>query len=100
MTYTFNFTPTITVTDANGQPQQVPHLFDMLASQYIAEQLMARVNTDNPELDYRIANELKSTNCVDLNEQELEYLISIITSLQVDNLYKGQLLEILQNNVD
>lgn len=91
----FNFKPTTKVIDANGVEQVVPHLFDMIASDYLAEQLLAKVNTENPELDYRIANELKEKVNVELTEIEVDYLRSFINLLQVDNLYKGQLLDVL-----
>ena len=95
MKYTFNFTPITTVTDANGEQHQVPHLFDMPASKYLAEQLLNKVNTDTPELDYRMANELQDNGSVELNDEELIYFKQFITSLPVDNLYKGQLLDAL-----
>lgn len=84
MTYNLNQIPT-----HNGKP----HGIDYPMAQYIAEQLEARVSTSNPLLEYTIAQQLRATGEVSLTEEERDYLVAIISSWQIDNLFKGQILE-------
>lgn len=64
---------------------------DLTAAQYVADVLQNRITSDKPILEYRIATELLSTGQVDLIASEREHLLSVITSLSIDNYFKGQL---------
>ena len=89
MTYNLN-----TIPSHNGKPYGI----DYTIAQYIAEALEARVSTDNPMLEFRIAQELRNDGTVELNQQELDYLLPIIVALPIDNLFKGQILQIFKPN--
>lgn len=60
------------------------------AAIYLAGELESRVTTVNSMLEYRIATELKATQEVELTNVEKEYLIGVISSLPIDNFFKGQ----------
>jgi hypothetical protein len=76
---------------------EVPYIIDYPLSIYIAEQIEQRVSTNNPLLEYRIAQSLRNTGSVELNQEETAYLSDIIIQLAIDNLLKGQILEVLSN---
>lgn len=63
------------------------------ASEYLANELDNRITTDNPALEYRVSTELKTTNQVDLTQVERDYLLSVISSFQIDNYFKGELMK-------
>lgn len=88
-----NFTPTIKRM-VNNVEVDMPHVIDYCLAQFLAEQIELRVSTENPLLEYRIAQSLRSTGAVNLTEEEVAYLTTIIVNLQIDNLLKGQILEV------
>lgn len=61
------------------------------AAGYIADILQNRTTSDKPLLEYRISNDLITNSETELLNQEREYLLSIITSLPIDNYFKGKL---------
>lgn len=94
MNYNFNFNPT-TKRLVNNVEVDMPHIIDYALAIFIAEQLEQRTSTANPLLEYRIAQELRANGSVTLSQEENEYLCAIIVQLPIDNLLKGQILEIL-----
>jgi hypothetical protein len=94
MNFNLNKIPTITRM-VDEKQVEFPHIIDYPLSIYIAEQIEQRVSNANPLLEYRIAQSLRNTGSVDLNEEETAYLSEIITQLPIDNLLKGQILEVL-----
>jgi hypothetical protein len=94
MNFNLNKIPTIKRM-VDEKQVELPHIIDYPISQYIAEQIEQRVSNANPLLEYRIAQSLRNTGSVDLNEEETAYLSEIITQLPIDNLLKGQILEVL-----
>lgn len=99
MEYDLNKRPTIKrmVDGENGTKveAETPHIIDYSLAQFVAEQLEERTTNHNPLLEYRIAQSLRKTSTVELNEQEADYLSSIIVQLPIDNLLKGQILDVL-----
>jgi hypothetical protein len=69
------------------------------ASEYIADELENRVTTNKPTLEYRISTELKTNNQTDLTQTERDYLVAVLSSLQIDNYFKGELMKPLIANV-
>ena len=96
MNFNLNKIPTITRM-VDHKEVELPHIIDYPISQYIAEQIEQRVSNANPLLEYRIAQSLRNTGSVDLNEEETAYLSEIIIQLPIDNLLKGQILDVLSN---
>lgn len=94
MKYNLDKIPTIQRM-VDGVQVDMPHIIDYSLAKFIAEQLEERMSNDNPLLEYRIAQSLRKTGTVELNEQEANYLSSIIIHLGIDNLLKGQILEVL-----
>jgi len=82
MTYNFNF---------NIEKDGSPYGTTDTAATYIAQELDRRITSDKPLLEYRISTELKSTSEVVLTESEKNHLLSVLTSLPIDNYFKGQL---------
>lgn len=63
------------------------------AAGYIADILQNRTTSDKPLLEYRISNELIATGQTDLTQVERDHLISVLSSLQIDNYFKGELMK-------
>jgi hypothetical protein len=63
------------------------------ASEYIADELENRVTTDKPALEYRISTELKNNDQTDLTQIERDHLVAVLSSLQIDNYFKGELMK-------
>lgn len=82
-----------TEVDVKGSKQKSPHQIDYTASHFIAKILYERINKENPELEYRVANDLYTTGKTNLNNQDAEYIKAVIVSLSIDNELKGQILE-------
>lgn len=82
MIYNFNF---------NIEKDGSPYGTTDTAAIYIAQELERRITSDKPLLEYRISTELKSTSEVVLTETEKNHLLSVLTSLSIDNYFKGQL---------
>lgn len=99
MVYDLNKKPTVKrmVDGENGTKEEadMPHIIDYSLAQFVAEKLEERMTTDNPLLEYRIAQSLRKTGTVELIEPEVAYLSNIIIHLPIDNLLKGQILEVL-----
>lgn len=79
----------------DGQPYGTA----LKASEYIANELDVRVTTDKPALEYRISTELKASNQTDLTQVERDHLLFVISSLQIDNYFKGELMKPLTATV-
>jgi hypothetical protein len=94
MNYNLNKIPTIKRM-VDEKQVEFPHIIDYSLAQLVAEKLEERMTNDNPLLEYRIAQSLRNTGRVDLNEEETAYLSDIIIQLPIDNLLKGQILEVL-----
>jgi hypothetical protein len=90
MIYNFNF---------NIEKDGSPYGTTDTAAIYIAQELERRITSDKPLLEYRISTELKSTSEVVLTETEKNHLLSVLTSLQIDNYFKGQLTHPLVTDV-
>jgi len=90
MTYNFNF---------NIEKDGSPYGTTDTAAIYIAQELERRITSDKPLLEYRISTELKSTSEVVLTETEKNHLLSVLTSLSIDNYFKGQLTHPLVTDV-
>jgi hypothetical protein len=84
MIYNFNYVPTKDGTIYGTQ---------LTAGQYIASELEVRVTTDKPALEYRISTELRASNQTDLTQVERDHLLSVISSFQIDNYFKGELMK-------
>jgi hypothetical protein len=69
------------------------------ASEYIAGELDVRVTTDKPALEYRISTELKASNQTNLTQVERDHLLFVISSFQIDNYFKGELMKPLTATV-
>lgn len=82
MIYSFNYQ-----IEKDGQPYATL----LTAGQYIAGELDVRITSDKPMLEYRISNELKATGQTDLTQIERDHLLAVISSLQIDNYFKGEL---------
>jgi len=82
--YNFNFYVT-----KNGSPYGTTET----AAAYIADVLQNRTTSDKPTLEYRISNELIANSETDLNQIERDYLVSLLSSLQIDNYFKGELMK-------
>lgn len=94
MILNLNFIPTIKRM-VNNVEVDMPHVIDYSLAQYVAEQIELRVSTENPLLEYRIAQSLRAIGQVTLTQEEAEYLTTIIVNLPIDNLLKGQILDVL-----
>jgi hypothetical protein len=90
MTYNFDYSVT-----KNGEFYGTT----LKASEYIAGELDVRVTTDKPALEYRISTELKASNQTDLTQVERDHLLSVISSFQIDNYFKGELMKPLTATV-
>lgn len=90
MIYSFDYFIT-----KDGQPYGTA----LKASEYIANELDVRVTSDKPTLEYRISTELKGFNETDLTQVERDHLISVLSSLQIDNYFKGELMKPLTASV-
>lgn len=90
MTYNFNF---------NIEKDGSPYGTTDTAATYIAQELERRITSDKPLLEYRIATELRTTSEVVLTETEKNHLLSVLTSLPIDNYFKGQLTHPLVTDV-
>ena len=89
-----HFTPKIKIIDGKNNEIEVPHIIDYTVSQYVAEQLEARTSTENPLLEYEVAQSLRNTGSAELSLEDAEYIKSIIVELPIDNMLKGQVLEV------
>jgi hypothetical protein len=90
MLYNFDYFVT-----KDGQPYGTT----LKASEYIANELDVRVTSDKPALEYRISTELKASNQTDLTQVERDHLIFVLSSLQIDNYFKGELMKPLTATV-
>lgn len=99
MLYDLKKTPTIKtmVVGENGEKTELetPHIIDYSLAQFVAEKLEERMTNSDPLLEYRIAQSLRQTGTVELIEPEVAYLSNIIIHLPIDNLLKGQILDVL-----
>ena len=87
------------MTDLNFIPKNrdgKPHIIDYTCAVFIATQLDARISKDNPTLEARIANELFQTGTCNLTIEEVGYLKNNIQNMDIDNLLKGQILEVVK----
>jgi hypothetical protein len=91
MKHNLNIQPTITV---DGKVQ--PYAINYPLSGLLAEHLEQRINTVNPELEARAAEELRATGEVELTEEERVYIHDVVVSLPIENLLKGKILKLLQ----
>lgn len=82
MKYNFNF---------NIEKDGSPYGTTETAAIYIAQELERRVTSDKPLLEHRISLELRDTGEVELLQIEREHLLNVITSLPIDNYFKGSL---------
>jgi len=82
MTYNFNF---------NIEKDGSPYGTTDTAAIYIGNILYAKVSTDKPLLEARIAEELITTSEVELDSDERQHLYDILLSLPVDNYFKSKL---------
>jgi hypothetical protein len=88
MKHNLNIQPTITV-DGIIQPYAISYPLSGL----LAEHLEQRINTVNPELEARAAEELRTTGEVELTEEERVYIHDVVVSLPIENLLKGKILK-------
>ncbi len=63
------------------------------AATYIADVLQNRTTSNKPTLEYRISNELIATGETDLTQVERDHLVSVLSSLEIDNYFKGELMK-------
>lgn len=84
MIYNFNF---------NIEKDGSPYGTTQTAALYIADVLQNRTTSDKPLLEYRIANELIASSETDLNQTERDHLVSVLSFLQIDNYFKGELMK-------
>lgn len=82
MTYNFDF---------NIEKDGSPYLTSYKASKYISDILYARVSSDKPLLEARVAGELASTGETTLSEDERVHILNVLLSLNIDNFAKAQL---------
>jgi hypothetical protein len=61
------------------------------AADFLTEVLENGTSTDKSLLEYRISSELKSTGQTDLSLTERDHLLLVISNLQFDNYFKGEL---------
>ena len=73
---------------------------NLKASEYIANELDSRITTDKPALEYRISTELKASSQTDLIQAERDHLVSVLSSLQIDNYFKGELMKPLTATIE
>lgn len=90
MKYSFNYS-----IEKNGSPYGTTDT----AALYIADVLQNRTTSDKPILEYRISNELLSTGETDLTQIERDHLVSVLSFLQIDNYFKGELMKPLTATV-
>lgn len=91
MKYNLNIVPTI----KGENNEDIPYGINYSLSIFLAEILENNISVDNPYLEYRISQELKTNNEVELDDTELVYLKSLVERLQINNLLKGQILDLL-----
>jgi hypothetical protein len=94
MKHNLNIQPTITV-DGKVQPYAINYPLSVL----LAEHLEQRINTVNPALEARVAEELRTTGEVELTEDERVYIHDVVVSLPIGDLLKGKILKLLQATV-
>lgn len=82
MIYSFNY---------QIEKDNAPYGTSLSAAAYLAEVLLNRVTSDKPILEYRLATDLLTTGEVDLVTSERDHLLNVITSLSIDNYFKGKL---------
>jgi hypothetical protein len=92
MTYNFDF-----YIEQNGSP----YLTSDKASKYISDILYARVSSDKPLLEARVAGELISTDETTLSQDEKTHILNVLLSLNIDNYAKSKLtLPLVEDVVD
>lgn len=90
MIYNFNYN-----IEKNGSPYGTVDT----AALYIADMLQNRTTSDKPILEYRISNELITTGETGLAQSERDHLILVLSFLQIDNYFKGELMKPLTATV-
>ena len=86
-------TVTINLNFVATTPTGEPYQYNYPVGQWLAEQLEKRVSTDNPALEAYTAAKLRDNNWViTLPIDEALYIKGVVVTLDVDNLYKGQIL--------
>lgn len=92
MTYNFNF-----YIEQNGSP----YLTSEKASKYISDILYARVSSDKPLLEARVAGELIASDETTLTQDEKTHILNVLLSLNIDNYAKSKLtLPLVEDVVD
>ena len=90
MTYNFDF---------YIEKDSKPYLTTDNAAKYISDILYARINSDKPLLEARVAEELAETNETTLSEDERIHILNVILSLNIDNYAKSKLANPLVQDV-